>query len=372
MKTLLIILLIVTGLAYLSQKESMKYVNDDGRKHWDIFLIILIIFLVLFAGLRLGYNDTAHYIRGFQNSVNIHDFLLNKENIELLNNPLFYGYQALVRSFTDNVNIFFMLCAIIVNVLNVTFIKRNVEKEDFALSMFIYVALGTLMISIAAQKQILAMSVLTLAITRLFKKKYLSYYIIVFFAGLIHTYAWMFVILPLLNSKPWTFKTYAMLIFTFVFMTTFQTSIMKFLEVADQVGKNVAIEEVLDGNKMNIFRVLVYSIIPMVALVFKNRLNDKYNEKTQLFIQMSIVSMLFMLMGTMNGANMFGRMANYFEFGFICSLPWLIRQLFNDKSVKLISMVLVVCFISFYLYDNQGFEYGYQHKSITQFISEVV
>ena len=372
MKSLLIILLIVTGLAYLSQKQSMKYEHEDGRKHWDIFLIALIVFLVLFAGLRTYYNDTYNYIKSFESSVNIHDFLLNKENIELLNNPLFYGFQALVRTFTDNANVFFMICAIIVNILNVTFIKRNVDKEDFALSMFIYVALGTLMVSIAAQKQILAMSVLTLAITCLFKKKYVSFYIIVFIAGLIHSYAWMFVVLPLLNSKPWTFKTYAMLLFTFIFMNTFQTSIMKFLEVADEVGKNVAIEEVLDGNKMNIFRVLVYSIVPLIALLFKSRLNNDYNEKTQVFLQMSIISMLFMLMGTMNGANMFGRMGNYFEFGFICSLPWLIRQLFNEKSVKLVSMVLVISFIGFYFYDNSDFTAIYRYKTITQFISEVV
>lgn len=372
MKTLLIILLIVTGLAYLSQKQSMKYTHEDGRKHWDIFLIALIVFLVLFAGLRTGYNDTLHYIEGFQKSANIHEFLLDKENIELLNNPLFYGFQALIRTFTDNANVFFIICAVIVNVLNVTFIKRNVEKEDFALSMFVYVALGTLMVSIAAQKQILAMSVLTLAITCLFKKKYFWFYIIVLIAGLIHSYAWMFVVLPLLNSKPWTFKTYAMLLFTFVFMNTFQTSIMKFLEVADEVGKNVAIEEVLDGNKMNIFRVLVYSIVPLTSILFKSRLQVKYNERTQVFLQMSIVSMLFMLMGTMNGANMFGRMANYFEFGFICSLPWLIRQLFNEKSIKLISIVLVVSFMGFYLYDNKGFSNDYNYKSVTRFVSEVI
>lgn len=372
MKTLLIILLIVTGLAYLSQKQSMKYEHEDGRKHWDIFLIVLIVFLVLFAGLRTYYNDTANYAAGFQKSVNIHEFLLDRENIELLNNPLFYGFQALVRTFTDNANVFFMICAIIVNVLNVTFIKRNVDKEDFALSMFIYVTLGTLFISIAAQKQILAMSVLTLAITRLFKKKYVSFYIIVFIAGLIHSYAWMFVVLPLLNSKPWTFKTYAMLIFTFIFMNTFQSSIVKFLEVADQVGKNVAIEEVLDGNRMNIFRVLVYSIVPLTTFLFKSRLQEQYNERTQVFLQMSIISMLFMLMGTMNGANMFGRMANYFEFGFICSLPWVIKQLFNDKSIKLITIVLVVSFIGFYSYDNQGFNNEYHHKTLTQFISEVI
>ena len=372
MKSLLIILIIITGLAYLSQRESMKYSNEDGRKHWDIYLILLLVFLILFAGLRTSYNDTYHYMKGFSNSVNIYEFINDKDNFDLLHNPLFYGFQALVKTFTSNFNVFLLLCAMIVNFLNVRFIKRNVENEDFALSMFLYVTLGTLMISIAAQKQILAMSVLTIAISFLFEKKYTKYYCVVFIAGLIHTYAWLFFVLPVFNTKPWTLRTYFSLILTFGFMLTFQSSIMKFIEVADQIGKNVSIEEVFDGNRMNIFRVMVYSIVPLLALFFKSRLNGVYNNKTQVFIQMGIISLMFMLMGTMNGANMFGRTANYFEFGFICALPWVLRQLFTKQSIKLTTIVLMTCFIGFYMYDNQGFEQIYHHKTLTQFISEVI
>ena len=106
MRELLIILAIVTSLAYLSQRQSMKITNGDGRKHWDIYLIILLVFLILFAGLRTSYNDTGNYIVGFNTSVGIREFLSHSENLQPLNNPLFYGFQALIRSFTDNVNVF--------------------------------------------------------------------------------------------------------------------------------------------------------------------------------------------------------------------------------------------------------------------------
>ena len=168
MSQLIIILAIVTGLSYMSQRYSM----NTGKKGWDIYLIILLIFLILFAGLRTSYNDTLNYSVGFQNSETISAFLSNRENLELLNNPLFYGFQALIKTFTNNVNVFFMICAIIVNVLNVRFIKRHVDIQDFAFCMFLYVSLGTLMLSIAAQKQTLAMSLLTLAISALIDKKY--------------------------------------------------------------------------------------------------------------------------------------------------------------------------------------------------------
>lgn len=372
MRELLIILAIVTSLAYLSQRQSMKITNGDGRKHWDIYLIILLVFLILFAGLRTSYNDTGNYIVGFNASVGIREFLSNSENLQPLENPLFYGFQALIRSFTDNVNVFFMICAVIVNFLNVRFIKRNTEINDFAFSMFLYVALGTMMLSIAAQKQILAMSVLTLALNQLIDRKYISYYIIVLIAGLIHSYAWLFLFFPLLVTKPWSFRTFVLLGITVGIMSVFQTAIETFVEVADQAGKNIPMEEVFDGNRMNIFRVGVYSVVPIIALLFKRRINMLIDRKHSIFIQMSIMCMIFMMLGTMNGANMFGRSANYFEIGMICVMPWIVRYLFTRQSVIMVTLIASMCFIGFYLYDNDGFNINYHSISPIQFISEVV
>lgn len=372
MKMILMILIIVTGLSYLSSKMSMRYENSDGRKHWDIFLIALLVFLILFAGLRISYNDTQSYAMGFYNSETIKEFLSNLENFKLTNNPLFYGFQALVRTYTNNVNIFFTICAIIVNVLNVRFIKRHVAIEDFPFCMFLYVCLGTLMLSLAAQKQSLAMSVLTLALTQLFEKKYVKYYIIVFIAGLIHSYAWIYLFLPLLISKPWSMRTVILLLGTLFIMYTFQETITSFVEVADQIGKNIPMEEVFDGNQMNILRVGVYAVIPVITLIFRERVNQDIDFQNSMFIQMSIVSLMFMMMGTMNGANMFGRCANYFQIGAICTLPWIVRKLFTKQSVSIVLLIATMCFTGFYMYDNKNFQNEYRRKGVTQFIGEVL
>lgn len=370
MKMILIILCIITGLAYLSQNYTLKY--NQSRRKWDIYLIMLVIFLILLAGLRTSYNDTGNYIKGFTSSVNIYDFLKDTENIELLNNPLFYGFQALIRTFTDNFTVFFMICAVIVNVLFVRFIKKNASREDFMFSMFLYVCLGTLMLSMAAQKQILTMSILTLALDALFDKKYIKYYFIVFVAGLVHTYAWLFFFLPLLGDKPWNIKTYLLLFGTMLIMQYFQDIIATFVETADQVGKDIPLEEVLDGNQMNILRVAVYGVVPFTTFVFQSRLASDMDRKHGILIQMCTVSLMFMLMGTINGANMFGRSANYFEIGLILSLPWLVRHLFTKQSAKLVLLTAAICFTGFYVYDCKDFSFYYHHKSIIQFVREII
>lgn len=81
---------------------------------------------------------------------------------------------------------------------------------------------------------------------------------------------------------------------------------------------------------------------------------------------------MFMMLGMMDGANMFGRSANYFEIGIICSLPAVIRELFNKQSVSIVVIIATCCFTGFYLYDTKAFSVEYRHKSITQFIGEII
>lgn len=368
MRMILIILLIVAGLAYLSQQQSIRYNNKKN----DIFLISLLIFLVLLAGLRVSYNDTGNYIRVFNNAPTFINFINDPENLDIMNNPLFYGFQSLVKTFTSNYTTFFIICAVIVNINFVKFIKKHSETDDFYISMFLYVCLGTLMLSMAAQKQILTMSILTIALDALFDKKYVKYYIIVFLAGLIHTYAWLFLFLPILGSKPWNTKTYLMLFVTMFIMNYFQDAIESFVEIADSVGKNIATEEVFDGNQMNVLRVAVYAVVPISAFIFQGRLYKVMDRKHGIMIQMCTVSLMFMLMGTLNGANMFGRSANYFEIGLIMVLPWIVKNLFNKQSSKIILAAAMVCFLGFYIYDCREFSYSYYYKTIIQYITEII
>ena len=363
-----IILGIVTLLSYLSQRHQQE--NGMENMRWDIYLIILTIFLILMFGLRKSYNDTINYRRGYKLSVDITTFLSERSNFDIFSNPLFYAFQSLIRTMTSNYTYFFLICACYINILNVSFIKKNTEIKNFAFSMFIYAAIGTMFLTMAAIKQALAMATLTLALNALMDRKYIKYYLIVFIAGLIHTYAWIFAILPLFYTKPWSFRTLLLLLITLAITYTFKSSIESILKVADQAGKTVAKEEVFDNNKMNIFRVSIYTIMPAITLLFKSYVNKDIDKKNSLFIQMSIISFMFILIATQNGANMFGRAANYFIYGYICAFPWVIRQIFTSQSVKIVSFAAIIGFTGFFLYDNRDFDKNYQHKTLKELIVE--
>lgn len=374
MKTILIILFIVVILSHMSQVSSLRYkeINSSNNKsvHMDFYLVCLIIFLTLLAGLRISYNDTGSYIMGYNAADSFETFMSNPENLKITSNPLFYGLQSFCHMYIKNVNTFFIICALFENTLLIRFIKRHTRSSDFTFSMFVYTCLGMVMFSLAAQKQILAMSVLTLALDKLFEKKYIKYYLIVLIAGLLHTYAFMFLFLPLFDTELWSLRTYLLVFLTLIFMYTFQTSIEALLKIADQVGKSIDSSSIYNSG-MNRFRVMVYGVVPVLSFLFKGRFRNHLNREDRLFVQMSIISFMLMLLGTINGANLFGRSAYYFSLGFICVLPSIIKCLFNRTSSKIIIAVALLCFTLFYCYDNKGFKYDYRYKSIIEYLGEI-
>lgn len=367
MLNLLLVTAVSVGLAYASEISGWGGVTERGRVRWDIFLVLMVVVMTLFAGLRTSYNDTFTYITGFQNTGSLTEFLTDPDNFDVLHNPLFYLITTLFRTLSDNYHLYLMAFAAFNNILFVRFLRRYAPEGDFALVVLLYFTIGVFTFSMAALKQITASAVLTLAIPALEDKKWLRYYLLVLIAGLLHTYAFLFAFLPLLTGRPWGWKTLLLLAATLVIMLTFEDSIGSLLEYADSIGKHVAEEEVFDGNQMNPFRVAVFAVTPALSLLLLPWLQPQLDRRRCILLNMSIVSLMFMLLALMNGANMFGRMARYFVLGTVCVLPWIFDKAFTPKSARVVKLLAAVCFLGFFLYDNQGFGQAYRSISLLQF-----
>ena len=358
-------------LAYISEQNT-KAILASGRRYAirkDWACVLLIIILVLFTGLRTSYNDTQNYIRIFNNSPGLVAFLSNPENLNPLSNPLFYIIENTIKDITNNAQILIFVTSFFAQICFVRFIKRY--SSNFVFGIFIYFTLGTFVLSLAAMKQVAAMAILTLAFPFLEKKKWVQYYLVVVLAMLIHTYAIAFVVLPLFARRPWRLFTYVFALVTVVLLMNFQGVITSFLEQADELGKTIADYEVFDDTTVNIFRIAVYAVPPLISLVFQKWIFRDTSEMKYVLVHMSIISLACMIMGTQSGANMFGRMANYFELGTICCLPWMLKQTFNERSYRLVSTVAVIGFLGYFMYANvvsTNFGQVYRSMSVLQFI----
>ena len=368
MLNLILVMAASVFFAYCSERTSGTSLG--GRPiRWDVFLVLATAIMTLFSGLRTGYNDTAAYISGFLNADSVAEFLASSDNLDILHNPLFYFVTSVFRSVTDNYHIYLMAFAALNTVLFVRFLRRYATEGNFAFTVYIYFTIGVFTFSMAALKQITASALLRLAIPALVEKKWVRYFAIVIIAGLIHTYAFIFLFLPFLTGKPWGWKSILLLLATVWVMLTFESTIGSVLEYADSMGKHVAEFEVFDGNQMNPFRVAVFAVVPAAAWIFRRYLEPELDREKCIMLNMSIISLMFMLLASMNGANMFGRLARYFVLGSIIALPWIIDSVFNKRSAQLLKNIAAICYFAFFLYDNQMFSQYYQSIPIWNFFA---
>ena len=359
------------ALAYISEQNTKATIAAGHRyvAHRDWAYVLLVTSLVLFTGLRTSYNDTATYIAMFRSAPGTAIYFSDAKNYNLLSNPLFYLILNMAKDFTDNPHIFILIFSLFTQICFVRFLKRYSSR--FVFSIFIYFTLGTFCLTLAATKQVTAMAMLTLAVPFLEKKQWVRFYLIVFLAMLMHTYAMAFAILPLFTRQPWKLFTFAFAAFMVVMLMNFQEIIASFLEQADELGKSIAEYEVFDNTSVNIFRLAVYAVMPLMSLIFQKWIYRDSDEIEHVLIHMSIISLAFMSMGTRSGANMFGRMANYFELGTICCLPTILDRTFEKKSHKLVASVACACFLGFFIYANAingNFDAEYQSISLFRFI----
>ncbi|MBQ8830078.1 MAG: EpsG family protein [Oscillospiraceae bacterium] len=374
MKTLIPILLFGMFFAYLTEKSTVgKYKYDKQTRQNKLFFAALILLLALPIGLRRMYNDTGAYINGFNASLTVLE-LFSSGELFILSNPAFKLYTALIHDLTGNYHIYFMIPAVFTQYMFMSTIRRY--SKSFTLGVGLYICLGTYVFSIAAMKQVIAMSILMMAIPKLLDKKYVQFYLIVFVAFLFHTYAIAFAVLPLFTVKPWKFRTFALLAVVVIAMYNFESVIGSFLDFANEQGKSVAEYEVFDDAQVNVFRVAVYAVVPALSLLMRPYIfGDDYDRCYDLLIHMSIISLAFMLMGLVEGANMFARMATYFEMGMICSLSWMIDRVFTERSKHIVNVFASICFFLYFVYAYQFalvFDDHYRAVTIFEFIKSLL
>ena len=349
---LLLVFAAALVLAYISEQNT-KATIAAGQRYcvWnDWAYLLLVTILTLFAGLRTSYNDTWNYISAFSKAPAIGEWISNPDSVNPFKNPLFYFFQSLLKTFTSNPQWLIFVTSLITQICFISFFKRY--STHFFFSIFIYFTLGTLVFTLAALKQVLGMAVVTLAFPYLEKKKWWQYYSIVLIAMLIHTYAIAFAILPLFRTRPWKIFTFLFVAATAILMLNFKEAITAFMEQANDLGKTLADYEVFDDSTINVFRLAVYAVPPIVSFVFQKWIFHKNSKMDHILTHMSIISLAFMSMGTQSGANMFARMAMYFELGTICILPKMLEETFEQKTYRLVATIAAVCFFGFFLYAN--------------------
>ena len=369
-------------LMYLSQTyypvETQLGGRQTGKRHFmlrraDVFMIVTILWLASFSFLRTSYNDTYNYIYAFQNSESILEGLQSGIFTDWTGNPLSELYESIMRSITTNYHVYFLIPAFLSSFAVIKLLKKYSVSPAF--SLLIFFSIGTYIMYVAALKQCIAIFFLLMALPYAIDKKYVKFYLLVLIAVLFHTHAFMFALVPLLVEKPWGKITWVLLGAALFAMATYDSTLGRFMEYAQSIGAMVAEIEVFDSHQINILRVMVYWIPALFALIFRQRLFNDSTREENLFVNMSLISAFILMIGLVQGANLFARMAAYFEIATAVALPWMIKKLFTKQSAQMVTVIATVLYFGYFLYEfgiSKHFDAEYSAITLWQFFRELI
>lgn len=306
-------------LAYFSDNNSIVKISDLSgnlrrvrRKKVNSYgFYAILVILILFVGLRTSYNDTYSYI-GLYRELETGFDATESLKWSLAENPGFIVSNILIKSVIGGGGqVVLFVCALITLTPFLFFYRRWSPK--FWFSIYLFIASGMLLLSMAALKQVIAMGIGLCGVTCFLTNKKYLFTCCVFLAMTFHPFVFLYLSAFYLNERVWSKKVY-LIVFGAILSGVF---IERFLDVAYSVTGAIGAEydkyEELSSDGVNLIRLIVYSVTPAIGFFWRQKINAKRDAKLILFVNLSLIGWCFMFIGLFTGANLLGRMAAYFD-----------------------------------------------------------
>lgn len=322
---LFVMILICTLLASTIEKRTYCYGNvkvgikrDAGTA---ILYCIVLMYLILFAGLRSGYNDTYTYKDAF--------FFVNPYGISLKLLRQSYGgfelYQMLIKRFiSEDPQMFIFVSAVVTTLLYVPFIAKY--SDSFGESLFLFL-IGSYMFSMAGIKQSMAMGICLYAIEAYYDRRWMKMIIFLILSMTIHPYTICLCSLIFLKNQVWDRKTLAIIALgIFLFMNL--DIVFGTLAV---IGKDYSGED-LYTYTINPIRVVVEALPVLISWRYRKEINREDDPWLILGCNFQTVSFFFIAISLFINPIYPGRMATYFTIISMISIPKMLRVAFGNGS----------------------------------------
>lgn len=345
MLDLLVMIGCCTMLAYVVKSRTQVYttayagIRRDGQSKFLYFVIV--IWAIMFAGLRTRYNDTYNYIQSFNLFVN------DEVRWEMLFEPYggFEMFQTLIkRVFNANPQMLIFISSAICCILTFSFIIRN--TKHFTASIFLFFIYDYIFL-MAGIKQAVAIAIALWAIDAYLNGKYIRAIVLLILAMTFHPYIICLCCIPFLKGKVWNLKTIIMAIIFAIAFANLEL-VFEFLSV---IGKDYSNEAFTDYT-INPFRVIVEFIPVAVSFIYRKniqRANDRY---LTLGVNMRFISFIFIFLGLFYNPIYLGRMSMYYSMLSVITIPKMLEAAFkNEKHRSLLSFGYYLFFGLYFLLD---------------------
>lgn len=367
MRELVILMLITIALAWCADHAGFGPANSERRHRLILCSFVIFVLLAGFAGLRTRCNDTGAYKHGYE--------LITENSWEASDksvgsNPLFnwINYQLKMRGVsTQN---FLMFWAVLTMGCYVAFVHGC--SVNYPLTVFLLFTTGSYTFAFAGIKQAAAVGIAIIAVMFALKKKWVPFDVCVLVAVLIHPYALMYLLVPVMEFRPWTKWTYWMLAIFLAAGILLQPLIGTVVNITTLLGEEYTVSSFM-GKGVNVFRVLVCNVPLALSFLYRKKLFANTSEEENLIVNLTILNGTIMFVGMFGTANYFGRLANYFLIFQSLALPWMLKKI-GGKAGQILTVLMVIGYAAYFYYANVinlPFDQDFARLSISEYFAQL-
>lgn len=335
-----------------------------------IVWIVLAGTMVCFAGLRLHYNDTDTYVYAY-NAISTDWNRIFCIQWQLGDNPGFHVLNNLLVLLGFSAQSFLMFYSTVTVGIYLWFIRKY--TNNLWLSVFLFLTLGSYTFTMAAIKQCVAVAFCLVGVDKAINRKWCSFVLWVLLGALFHPYALMYLLVPFLFFRPWSSKTYVLLLVFAVAGLLLQPLMNTVINVTTMLGEEYNAAS-FSGEGVNPLRLMVTLVPLFLSFITKYVIWKKHDRTQNLILNLSMLNGTIMFVALFGTANYFARLANYFLIFQTISIPWLFDQ-FERKSKILVITLAVICYFSFFYYSNainQPFDNYYYGTSLLKYLKSLI
>lgn len=363
-------------MAYVSDLASTYEIGPCGERRYirkdKLFFFLMALVLAVFVGLRTRGNDTFAYRHMYEIMESGTTAIQNIDWLKLASAPGFTLVNILLKTAGLTFQNYLMVYAVFTVITYLWFIRKYSCHTLF--SVFLFFTMGIYDFTMAAIKQTACVAILVIATDRALRKKYISFVLLVLLAELFHPYAFIYLIVPFLSFKPWSKKTYLLLLTSVIIAIGFQYFLGPVLDISEALGSDYDRAE-LTSEGVNIFRVLVVWVPVILSFMAKKLIQQDNDLVANTIMNLAMVNAMIMFIGLFGTANYFARLANYFLIFQALALPWVLNY-FDRNSRHSLTICAVIGYLAYFYYGtaiaNGSFDNDYNFISFFDYIGQLL
>lgn len=319
--------------------RKYKIILSSENEGELLFLVITFLQLTMLLCLRAGTvgDDTHVYLDLYHSGVN---GLSNLSNSHIEKGAQIYVW--LLSRWGRNDVLFLSAFAVPTIILNYRFIRKY--SDNIYMSVFIFTGLMYYFLAFNMMRQSLAMAIVLQAMQPAMERKWGKFILVIAFASIFHTSAWIFlgfILLPFIKVKINMGYFIGVVVVSVLILCIGRKAVSIFLGVLGSSYAHYLNQPLAGGNGHILHPVMYLLILCLVILLWKN----EAKRVNYIFIHMLFIgTMLYVLSIRIQIVN---RLPYYFTIAVIVLLPNLIKRIRNRKMYLFITVGVYFC-VAFY------------------------